>query len=86
MLDRLKCRARTATVLGAVQGRALKRAPRAVISLDRSCAPRPSQRCRDEGRPDIFARASGGSNEGLLIKVCFHGFWVGAHDDAVRQR
>lgn len=73
-------------MLGAVEGRALKRAPRAVISLDRSCAPRPLQRCRDEGRPDIIARVSGGSNEGLLIKVCFHGFWVGAHDDAVRER
>lgn len=86
MLDRLKWHVRTATVLGAVEGRALKRAPRAVISLDRSCAPRPLQRCRDEGRPDIIARVSGGSNEGLLIKVCFHGFWVGAHDDAVRER
>ena len=73
-------------MLGAVQGRALKRAPRAVISLDRSCAPRPSQRCRDEGRPDIFVHASGGSNEGLLIKVGFHGFWVGALDDAVLER
>jgi hypothetical protein len=73
-------------VLGAVQGRALKRAPRTVISLDRSCAPRPLQRCRDEGRPDVFARASGGSNEGRLINVYFHGFWAGAHDDAVRKR
>ena len=55
-------------VLGAVKD-ARKRAPQAVSSLDRSCAPRPQDACRDEGRPNGVDHASGGSNKGLSKRL-----------------
>ena len=53
-------------MLGAVKGRALTRPPRAVSSLDHSCAPRPLRPVGTKGAPDKFDAASGGSNQGLL--------------------
>jgi hypothetical protein len=53
-------------VLGAVKGRALTRPPRAVSSLDHSCAPWPLRPVGTKGAPDKFDAASGGSNQGLL--------------------
>jgi hypothetical protein len=58
----------TATVFGAVKGRAQIRAPQAVTSLDRSCAPRPPEVVGAKGATDNFDHASGGSNKGRSLK------------------
>jgi hypothetical protein len=51
-----------------VKGRALARAPQAVSSLDRSCAPRPGGSCRDEGRPGNSTRLRRVERRALLKK------------------
>jgi hypothetical protein len=58
---------RTATVLGSVKGRAPKRAPQAVSSLDRSCALRRREDVGTKGSR-LFDLASGGSNKGEFRK------------------
>src|ERR1700749_1962021 len=54
-----------ATVLEAVKGRALERAPQAVSPLDRSCAPLPLRLVGTKGvprfRPPLAGRTKGGS-------------------------
>jgi len=61
----------SAAVLGAVKGRALGRAPQAVSSLDRSCAPGPDRGVGTKGVPTLRprlrrGRTKGGSIEGSL--------------------